>query len=62
MLKKEEFYSNLNMEDITDTSYMHAKKVCKYFKIEKLGGHHDFYLKSDISFLPDAFENLQNCV
>ena len=24
--EKEEFYSNLNMEDITDTDYMHAKK------------------------------------
>ena len=56
--KKKEFYSNLNMEDITDTSYMHAKKVCKDFEIKKLGEYHD--LKSDISFLPDAFENLQN--
>ena len=24
--EKEEFYSNSNMEDITDTDYMHAKK------------------------------------
>ena len=24
--EKEEFYSNLNMDDITDTDYMHAKK------------------------------------
>ena len=53
--KKEEFYSNLNMKDITDTSYMYAKNVCKYFEIKKLGEYHD--LKSDISFLRDAFEN-----
>ena len=26
--KKDEFYNNLNMEDITDTYYMHAKRVC----------------------------------
>ena len=26
-LKKEEFYSNLNMEDITDADYMHTKRV-----------------------------------
>ena len=26
--EKEDFYSNLNMEDITDTDYTHAKKVC----------------------------------
>ena len=29
---KKEFYSNLNMEDITDTDYMHAKKVYKDFE------------------------------
>ena len=26
---KEAFYSNLNMEDITDTDYIHANKVFK---------------------------------
>ena len=26
---KEEFYSNLNMEDTTDADYMYAKRVCK---------------------------------
>ena len=26
LLAKEEFYSNLNMEDITDADYMHAEK------------------------------------
>ena len=25
--EKEEFYSNLNMGDITDADYMHAKRV-----------------------------------
>ena len=29
--EKEEFWSNLNMEDITDADYMHAKRVCKEF-------------------------------
>ena len=28
-LEKEEFYSNLNMENIIDTNYTHAKRVCK---------------------------------
>ena len=27
--EKEEFYSNLNMEGITNVDYMHAKRVCK---------------------------------
>ena len=39
--KKEDFYSHLNMEDITDTDYAHAKRVCKYFEIKNLGEYHD---------------------
>ena len=33
--EKEEFYSNLNMEDITDADHMHAKRVRKDFEIKK---------------------------
>ena len=29
---KEEFYSNLNVEDITDVDYMHTKRVSKTLK------------------------------
>ena len=35
--EKEDIYSNLNMEDITDTEYTHAKSVCKYFEMKSLG-------------------------
>ena len=45
LLKKEEFYSNLNMEDITDGDYMYAKRVCEDFEIKNLGEYHDLYLK-----------------
>ena len=46
--EKEEFYSNLNMEDITDTDYyMYSKKVCKDFEIKSLGEYHDMYFKSN---------------
>ena len=34
LLEKEEFYSNLNMEDITDADCIHAKRVCKDFEIK----------------------------
>ena len=34
--KREEFYSNLNMEDITDLDYNHAKRVCKDFETKNL--------------------------
>ena len=30
--KKEEFYSNLNMEEIFDWDYMHAKRIFKDLK------------------------------
>ena len=28
-----EFYSNLNMEDITDLDYNHVKRICEYLEI-----------------------------
>ena len=32
--EKEDFYSHLNMFDITDAEYTHAERVCKDFKVE----------------------------
>ena len=31
--EKEYFYSDLNMENITDANCLHRKKVCKSFEI-----------------------------
>ena len=39
-LKKENFYSYLNMEDVTDADYAHAKRVRKDFEIKNLGEYH----------------------
>ena len=47
------------MEDITDVDYMHAKRVCKDFKIKNLGKHLDLYLKSDALLLADVFGNFR---
>ena len=57
LAEKEEFYSNLNLEDITDVDYVHAKRVYKDFEIKKnkLSEYHDLYLKSDVLILADAF-------
>ena len=57
--EKEEFYSNLSVEEITDADYMHGKRVCKDFEIKNLGQYYDLYLKSDTLLLADVFENLR---
>ena len=54
----EEFYSNLNMEDITDADYIFAKRVCQDFEIKNLGEYHNLYFKSDTLLLTNVFENL----
>ena len=55
---KEEFYSNLNIEDIMDLDYHYAKRICKDFELKNLGEYHDLYLESDTLLLADGFENL----
>ena len=55
--KKEEFYSHLSIEDITDPDYEHAKKVCKDFDIKHLVEYRGLYLQNDTLLLADVFEN-----
>ena len=57
---EENFYSCLNMEDITDIDYKHAKRVFRKFKINNLGDYHDLYVKSDTLLLCDILENFRN--
>ena len=58
--EKEDFYNYLNMEDITDADYVHAKRVCKDFEIKNIGEYNDFYVESDTLLLADVFENFRN--
>ena len=58
--EKEDFYSHLNMEDITDADYAHTKRVCKGIHINNLGEYHDLYLQSNTLLLANAFENFRN--
>ena len=39
--EKEDFYSHLNVEDITYADYAHAKRVCRDFEIKNLGEYHE---------------------
>ena len=57
---KEAFYSNLNLENISDKDYAHTPKVWKVFEIKNRGDYHDLFVKSDTLLLPDVFENFRN--
>ena len=59
---KEDFYSNLNMEDIDDIDYRHGNNVFKGFKLENLGDYHDLYVQSDTLLLADVFKTSGICV
>ena len=56
---KESFYSNLRMENISETNYRHANNVFKTFKLNNLGDYHDLYVQSDTLLLADVFENVR---
>ena len=51
-LKKQDFYSHLNMEDI--------KKLVKILKIKNFAENHDLHVQSDTLLLADACENFRN--
>ena len=57
---KSDFYSSLNMEQITGIDYRHAKKVFDKFCIKDLGKYHDLYVQSDTLLLADVFENFRD--
>ena len=46
------------MKDITDTDYVHRKRVYKDFEIKNVGEYYDLYVQGDTLLLVDIFENV----
>ena len=57
---KDDFFSQLTQDAITDEQYCHATKVWGTFNLQTMGDYHDLYLKSDILLLADVFENFRS--
>ena len=60
LAQKEDFYSHLNMENITDADYMHSKKDSKDFKITNLEECYNLYVQSNMFLLAGTFEDSRN--
>ena len=55
---KEQFYSRLSEEDITNDDCNKAKQIRKHFNIKNMGVYHDLYLQTDVLLLTDVLDFL----
>jgi hypothetical protein len=57
---KQEFYSRLNDDNVSDDDYAHAQRIWNEFGLQNIRGYHDLYNKSDVLQLADVFENFRD--
>ena len=57
---KEAFYSELNLEGISNADYAHVQKVWEVFKIRNVTEYHNLYAQSDTLLLADLFESFRD--
>ena len=57
---KKPFYSELNLEDISDKDYFHVQKVWDVFEIKNLGEYHDLYVQTDTLLLAGVYEKFRD--
>ena len=60
MTRKKEFYSKLNVDDITDSDYNHVKRVCEDFNVKTLENIMICTLKAMHHYWLMFFKTLEN--
>ena len=56
---KDCFYSKLNVTNITDDEYEHAKRVWEFFNCQTFKDYHELYLATDVLLLADVFQSFR---
>ena len=54
---KDDFYSWLTEEDISEIDYTHTQRVFNHFDMTDLEDYYNFYLLTDVLLLADVLEN-----
>ena len=58
--EKEDFYSQINLENITDANQRNAKRFVSFLKKIKVGKYQNFYFQSYTLLTADVFNNFQD--